>query len=1558
MDESGEVNMRDFYKSFPSLLLGMFMALRANTAGAASPSIMELTTGWQLARVPDVTQNGNQISQASFNASSWISAVVPGTALYSYQAAGLIPDPYYGTNMAPYVQSGCFDTYYWYRTAFVAPPSYAGQKIWLNFDGINWKADVYVNGNYLGQIDGPFTRAKFDVSSVITPGATNVVAVEIYWSNATVYDSPTFVGAGGWDFMPVIAGRDVGIYQDVYVSTSGSVNIVDPFISSTLPLPATSPASLTLQVALTNNSSTAQSGTLLGSISPDGITFQTNVTISAGALSTFTLSPGNTPALSVTNPALWWPNGYGPQNLHTLQLAFQSGGSTSDVQTVTFGIRQYSYNTNGHDLQLQCNGQPILCKGGCWGMPDAMLKYTPAQLDTAVHLHQQMNMTMIRCWHGTSDLQAFYDACDRYGIMVWDEFWLNGSNFGLGPTDPGMFIANSVDKYKRLRNHAAMAVWCGENEAVPPGSLELPQDYATYDGTRIYIDASNAGPIHGGMSYMVEDPAWYFQAAYGFTTEIGMPCVPPVESVQAMMPANGWWPPGDTNWQQHGWAVDIGNKGLPQYTNAVSSRYGAVNDITNFCKEAQYLNLESFKALFEAWNSKMWAAPSTNPCSGALLWMSQQALPALIWQTYDWSFELGGAFFGCKKACEPLHIQWDINDNSIRVIDATPQALNDASAGIQVYNLNGTMVDDVSLTNLNLPANSMSNCFTLFSDITNYALHKLAYASSIDNSSDAITNAVDGNLSTRWSSAYSDPQWFYVDLGATQTISTIVIPWETAYPTAFQIRVSNDATNWTTVWSTNGMTLTSSGGTSISAFAATKARYVEMYGTQRATGWGYSMYEFDVYGPGYSMLNNLSSVYFLKLRLQDSAGNLLSDNFYWCGTTYLNYAALSALPSVKPVCSTSCSLSNGWATVTCLLTNASTNILFGARLKLVNETTGLRVLPVIYSDNYFALVPGESKTVTLLFTNDFQATGPLQLMLEGWNTPSQSLATITLEPAVPVVGAPAVSPTGPLSIGSTVTLSCANWSGPAPVSFQWQFSSGGAQYQNISGATTNSLVLPNAGTNNTGFYQLILTANGQTATSSVAPLAIATGLIATPRISVKFAADMGYAYDVVGAQTSAGALNSTNWINLYGPDGASNGVSAVPYYTRNGLSQPSSSVMVYSYAGEGNSDNEQAALPSNLALMDSFIWLNNNCWYLSVTNLDPAFTNGYSVYLYIGRPAPGLGGHYFLRYHSGRTTNTPALGTIQWNFYTTTTNNDGHFTRDMTPANAGTSDETYGANYIVFTNLSGGAFDLLLTNGNGGCVNGLEIVANPAATSSSLGLSGNPVAYGLPVTLTNLVSPAPLNGETVAFMDGTTLLGMGTLAGGMGTFTTRTLAGGTHALSAVYGGDGTFLASTSGVVNLMVTGGLTLSPPVALPSSNVYVGATVTLVCSNFTGTPPYDFQWQSSANGLTYTNLPGATTNALTMANLTAGNAGFYQLAYGASAQWITSSVVQLVVNPPPVISVTQPSGGNVVLSWPGGGMLLQSTNASGPWLTNSASSPFTNQPDNPQMFFRVRVQ
>ena len=691
-----------------------------------------LTEGWKLSRVPDVEaasgakvtgladeeaeaaarkQVGEQMAASGYSTegNTWINATVPATVLTSYEYAGLIEDPYFSDNMEKLDQD-YYNVDYWYRTEFTVPEDYQSKRVWLNFDGINHKADIYLNGQEIGKIEGAFIRGKFDVTDVVNVGETNYLAVYIHWCDSQVEDMPSFLCSASWDWMPAIPGRNMGIYKDVYLSASGDVTLEDPFIQTDLPLPDVSSATASISVDVRNTTDKKKGVTIEGVIRPLGSTdaaeeirFAQSASAEPTAVTNIVLD-----AVTIENPKLWWPNGYGEQNLYELELRLKMGSALSDIQTVTFGVREFTYDTeNDYDLRLSVNGVQVMCKGGNWGCSDAMLKWTDEDFDTAVKLHKDMNFTMIRTWHGTSDFDAFYEACDKYGILIMEDFWLNGPTI---PDDTDMFMNNVYDKVKRLRNHASLAIWVGENEATPPGVLswKIPKALRETDPNRLYIPASNADPVSGGVTYAIQTPDWFFEQASGFTTEIGSVCVPTVESMRQMMREEELWPVGGDVWKWHDYDEDIGNKLPGKYTGDVNGRYGTATNIDEFCKKAQLINLETYKAMFEAWNDKLW-----DDCSGILLWMSSPAWPSTIWQTYDYYWAPTGAYFGCKEACEPVHIQWNPVTGEIKAINNTTVAITGATVEAEIYNLDGTMVYS-DARSIDAGANAATASFNLY----------------------------------------------------------------------------------------------------------------------------------------------------------------------------------------------------------------------------------------------------------------------------------------------------------------------------------------------------------------------------------------------------------------------------------------------------------------------------------------------------------------------------------------------------------------------------------------------------------------------------------------------------------------------------------------------------------------------------------------------------------------------------------------------------------------------------------------------------------------------------
>jgi hypothetical protein len=353
-------------------------------------------------------------------------------------------------------------------------------------------------------------------------------------------------------------------------------------------------------------------------------------------------------------------------------------------------------------LFFYCNGIRLLLRGGNWGLPEAMLRCDSVGYDTRVKLHKEANFNMIRNWVGMTGQEAFYDACDRYGILIWDDFWLANPVDGPDPKDSLMFMNNVRDKIKWVRKHPAVALYCGRNEGLPPKWLDIAMEKETQllDGTRFYIPNSASGTVTGLGPYDTREPRWYFEnRGMTFHSELGIIAFPEVESMRRMMPKEDLWPINDM-WALHDYQWGRSEK----YTARIESRYGAPTGVEDYCRRAQLLNYESAKAMFECLQS--------NQGSGVLLWMSQAAWPSMICQLYDYYFEYTSSFFAAKKACQPLHILWDISKNDIRIANNTISDLKNATAKSTIYDAGGVKLWEKSVSTDVLSASAKS-CFML-----------------------------------------------------------------------------------------------------------------------------------------------------------------------------------------------------------------------------------------------------------------------------------------------------------------------------------------------------------------------------------------------------------------------------------------------------------------------------------------------------------------------------------------------------------------------------------------------------------------------------------------------------------------------------------------------------------------------------------------------------------------------------------------------------------------------------------------------------------------------------
>lgn len=713
-----------------------------------------LTGGWELREAHRLSDPGE-----------WYDATVPGTVLTTLVDQGIYPDPFWGLNNLQIPDTLCRMDWV-YRCAFPSPALKSGQRAVLLFNGINYKAQVRINGHLAGTIEGAFSRGRFDVTPHLRSDGRNDLTVwihpphnpgipqeanrENHGPNGGILclDGPTFICSEGWDWMPGIRDRNIGIWQDVRLLLTGVVELEDPFVKTDLPLPDTTSVALSLQTTLVNHSARKEPVRMRLQIDPC-LDTTVDLELAPGERRPLLLDADRLRALVLRNPRLWWPNGYGDQALYRMKISLSSLSTSEvlDVKEVRFGVRELEYELTGHTsaggqvrfcynpldacrdgqpsfdnlarratpegyftplllkapgrpgitpltdeamesfMVVRVNGQRIFCKGGNWGMDDMMKRVSRERLEPYFRLHKEQHFTMIRNWTGESTEEVFYELCDEYGILVFNDFWMSTEGYNLAPADNRLFLNNVRETVKRFRNHPSLAVWCPRNEGFAPDALEqgIASILLQEDGSRHYLPSSIRMNTTKSGPWNYCPPASFFSFAHGFDTEVGSPSLPPATTLRKMMAAEDTWPIGDA-WYYHDFLMGLWGDApfMENYKQAIDTQLGASTTLDDFCRKAQLINYDSYRAIFESWNSRMW-----KNTSGVLLWMSHPAWPSMVWQTYTHDYDTPGAYYGAKEACRPLHIQLNPLTRSVDVVSTSLHTPPVLTAEASLYTLNG-----------------------------------------------------------------------------------------------------------------------------------------------------------------------------------------------------------------------------------------------------------------------------------------------------------------------------------------------------------------------------------------------------------------------------------------------------------------------------------------------------------------------------------------------------------------------------------------------------------------------------------------------------------------------------------------------------------------------------------------------------------------------------------------------------------------------------------------------------------------------------------------------------
>ncbi len=862
--------------------------------GRHAEGTFSLREGWALQSSSKVDEKGETLSSPGFQPKNWYTVTVPTTVVAALVEHKVYPDPFFGTNLRsfpgvtypiganfsniPMQQDSPFIAPWWYRKEFVLPASFKGKSVWLTFGGINYRANIWLNGKQIAKSDdvaGAWRTYEFNITDTALVGKMNVLAVQVFSPTDTDL-AITFV-----DWNPAPPDKNMGLFRDVDISTSGPVALRYPAVTSTVNSPVNDEAHLTVTALLKNATNHAVKGSLKGRIEKIG--FSQEVELGPGESKDVTFAPEQFSQLNVDHPRLWWPVQIGKPELYNLSLEFSAEGKISDQAETRFGIREVKSEVLAANRRLfSINGKNILIRGGGWS-PDMMLRENPQRVRDEFRYVQDMGLNAVRL-EGKLETKDFFDLADERGILLiagWCccDHWEHWPNWK--PQDFTIAEQSLHDQIYRLRGHPSLLAWLNGSDNPPPPDVEQtylkvekellwPNPVVSSATAKLAGYSGESGVKMTGPYEYVAPSYWQTDktdsarqcnaggcgGAYGFNTETSMgPAVPPIESIRAMVGKDHLWPMDDT-WNYH--AGGGAFKDIHVFSDALNARFGPATSVEDYALKAQLQTYEGVRAMYEAYSRNKYVS------TGVIQWMLNNAWPSMIWHLYDFYLRPGGGYFGAKKSMEALHPVYGYDDRSIWIVSS------------QYVNTNG-----LKLT----------------------------------------TRVLNLDMSEKYS------QQTLLDAAADSTNRVLTLP----------------------------------------------------------------------------EIEGLSPTYFLVLRLEDVSGKLMGSNFYWLSTkpetldweksnwyttptaSYADYTALAQLPKVKLNVAHHTEHKGEDAVTHVTLENPSKSLAFFVRLKVDKGKGGEEVLPVLWQDNYFSLLPGERREVTATYRARDLGTAQPAVEVSGWN---------------------------------------------------------------------------------------------------------------------------------------------------------------------------------------------------------------------------------------------------------------------------------------------------------------------------------------------------------------------------------------------------------------------------------------------------------------------------------------------------------------------------------------------------------------------------------------------
>jgi len=699
--------------------------------GCDCRNVRLLTCGWMIQSSVEVKCPPEEVSQPGFDARGWYPASVPSTVLAALVENGIYANPYFGMNLKK-ISTEPFKNSWWYRTEFQLSTEQASQIVLLEFDGINYAANIWLNGKQIAassQAKGAFRRFQYDISKSVTVGK-NALALEVVPPKAGDFS----IGFVDWN--PPPPDRNMGIFRSARLRFCDGISIENPFVQTKLDLRTLSEATLRVSAEMANHSDSTISGILQGEI--ESVRFGKAVTLKPYERQTVEFTPDEFAALRVENPRIWWPHdvarasspwdhgqdGRATPNLYDLHLEFIAGSRICDITDVRFGIRQVQDYVNqwGHK-GFEINGKKVLIRAAGW-TDDLFLADTPESIDAQLRYVKHINLNSIRLEGIWGKDHTLYDLCDRYGILImvgWSCQWEHEQYLGksVDPRYGGVISSEDIELISKswqdqviwLRNHPSIYVWAVASDKVPKPELEKKyiETFRKYDSTRPYLSSAGGigseqkiigceavvSNISGASGVKMLGPYdytppvyWYTDrtrgGAYGFNTETSPGAiVPPLESIKKMIPQDHFWPI-DEYWHFHCGLNEFNT--LDRYQQAINRRYGQPESVEEFARKAQLLNYELTRPMFEAFRVNRPIA------TGIVQWMLNAAWPKMYWQLFDKYLMPTGAFYATKKACQSPHLLYSYGDHSVYAINDKLVGFKNLRAEVRVLDIDSNEV--------------------------------------------------------------------------------------------------------------------------------------------------------------------------------------------------------------------------------------------------------------------------------------------------------------------------------------------------------------------------------------------------------------------------------------------------------------------------------------------------------------------------------------------------------------------------------------------------------------------------------------------------------------------------------------------------------------------------------------------------------------------------------------------------------------------------------------------------------------------------------------------------